>query len=575
MSDDHLIKGRTSCSQLSLRRWIVPLTLGATAAVAIAMPLKAAEKIYFFYSPFIDSLRVNSLETFAKSGTIERDLAFYLNLAGVNEEQKVEFRQALLKRQQVNPVQLWRFFNTPTGEKILEKMGNLVAIQGGRNGKYFLRGALITAAFDEQNGLTLLNVLRHLATNVQINVKEVFQVADYISTLADGTTAIVDEMERLSEAEAKPETPVDFSQLPELRQPGNYGVAPMQTWELTARNRNPQRTFKVLVFRPQRWRPGKTPVVIISHGLSSNPEDFASRAKQLASYGYLVALPEHIGSNSQYLQELLEGYQREIYSANEFIERPLDVSDVIDELERRNQEEFQGRLNLQRVGVIGHSFGGYTALALAGAKIDFDNLAKMCKRQIWGPNLSLLLQCRALELNRQNYDFRDERVKAILAMNPVNSVIFGPQGLAPVEIPVFLGAGSNDPAAPVAIEQVRGFVWLNPLDKYLALVVGQAHVNFTKLDASTKALIDSLPDLTLPDQSVIDRYANALTVAFNEVYIAQNQEYLPYLTSAYAEYISRLENPLYFVNSSAEVPLSELFNELRPKEFPAIYPPPR
>jgi hypothetical protein len=46
MSDDRLIKGLTSCSQLSLRRWIVSLTLGATAAVAIAMLLKAA---FLFY----------------------------------------------------------------------------------------------------------------------------------------------------------------------------------------------------------------------------------------------------------------------------------------------------------------------------------------------------------------------------------------------------------------------------------------------------------------------------------------------------------------------------------------------
>ncbi len=104
-------------------------------------------------------------------------------------------------------------------------------------------------------------------------------------------------------------------------------------------------------------------------------------------------------------------------------------------------------------------------------------------------------------------------------------------------------------------------------------MVGQAHVNFTKLDANAKALFDSLPNLTLPDQSLIDQYDDALIVAFNEVYVVQNEDYRPYLRPAYAEYISGEPNLLYLVNASAEVPLSQLFNRLRPKEFPPIFPP--
>ena len=550
-------------------------TIGAVSVLLASLPVKAAEQIRFIYGPVYVSLEVESLALFAEEGIVNAQMRDYLKIAGANEKQQAAFRQALLTREEVDPIKLWRFFNTPTGEKILEKMGNLISIQGGGNGKYILRGALVQSALDEENGLTLLNFLRNLPTNVQINLNDVFQAADYVSLLVEATRAVIEEMERLSAEEAKQDPPVDFSQLRDIRQPGDYGVAPMKTWELSDRSRTPERNFKVLVFHPQQWRPEKTPVVIISHGLTSTPESFVTKAKQLASYGYLVALPEHIGSDHQYLQDMLKGYHREIYSSNEFIDRPLDVSYLLDELERRNKGEFQGRLNLQRVGVIGHSFGGYTALALAGAKIDFENLHQICDRKIWGPNLSLLLQCRALELEQKEYNFRDERVQAIFAINPVNSVIFGAKGFSHINIPVLLGAGSNDPAAPVAAEQLKGFVWLNPLDKYLALVVGQAHVNFNQLDAKTKNLINSFPDLTLPDQSLIDEYGKAFVVAFNEVYIAQNKDYLPYLTSAYAEYISGEPNPLYFVNNTAEVPLSKLFNQLKPAEVPALYPPSR
>ncbi len=35
-------------------------------------------------------------------------------------------------------------------------------------------------------------------------------------------------------------------------------------------------------------------------------------------------------------------------------------------------------LNLEQVGVVGQSFGGYTALALAGTKINFEQLKADC-----------------------------------------------------------------------------------------------------------------------------------------------------------------------------------------------------
>ena len=81
----------------------------------------------------------------------------------------------------------------------------------------------------------------------------------------------------------------------------------------------------------------------------------------------------------------------------------IDLSNKeLDELEKidRIHIPFQGKLNLQQVGVFGQSLGGYTALALAGAKINFQQLKKDCTPNVLGEtwNMSLLLQCRALEL---------------------------------------------------------------------------------------------------------------------------------------------------------------------------------
>ena len=271
-------------------------------------------------------------------------------------------------------------------------------------------------------------------------------------------------------------------------------------------------------------------------------------------------------------EEMLQGFSREIMKVDEYIDRPLDVSYVIDELERRNSREFGGRLDLNDVGVMGHSFGGYTALALAGAKLNFETLEEICGRNLWGTNWSLLLQCRALELPRKDYDFRDERITSTLVINPVTSAVFGAEGLSQVSIPVLLAAGSSDPATPAAIEQLQAFVWIHTDDKYFALVEGQAHVNFSKLDAQMKAVLNSLPDLSIPNQQVIDTDGNALLVAFAEVYVAENEEFRPYLTSSYAKYISREPNPRHLVHDDAEIRFSELFNLKKPARNRPIFP---
>ncbi|MDJ0507814.1 MAG: alpha/beta hydrolase [Crocosphaera sp.] len=554
----------------SLKKQLKNITLATLAAILTAYPVFASQRLIFIYPPINLSLGIDSLELFATEGLVNKELAYYMNLAGVGEAEKEAFREALLKKVDLDPVQLSRFFNTPMGEELLNRVGNLLSIQGGSNGKYALRGAIVQAAFDQEKGLTLLNFLRHLAVNMQFNLEEVLRAATYLELLGQGTNAIVAEMKTISAQTAQQESVPDFSTLRDIRKRGDYGVAPTRRIRLFDQSR--EREFDVLLVQPQQWREGKTPVIIFSHGLASRPEDFEDDAKQLASYGYLVALPQHPGSDLNQLQEMLQGFSRDIVKVDEFIDRPLDVSFVIDELERVNRRDFGGRLDTNNVGVMGHSFGGYTALAIAGATLDFDALERICGRKIWGPNLSLLLQCRALELPRKNYNFRDRRVTSALVINPVTSAVFGPNGLSKITIPVMLAAGSSDPATPAAIEQLQAFVWINTDDKYFGLVEGQAHVNFSKLDAQMKAVLDSLPDLTLPNQKVIDTYGNAFLVAFAEVYTAENEEFRPYLSSSYGKHISKGPNYLHLVQSDAEVPLSELFNSRKTARVPAIYP---
>ena len=261
---------------------------------------------------------------------------------------------------------------------------------------------------------------------------------------------------------------------------------------------------------------------------------------------------------------MIEGYSLKLFDNDEFINRPLDISYVIDELERRNDEEFAGQLALDQVGVFGHSFGGYTALALAGGTIDFGNLARQCDLHSRLPNTALLLQCRALSLPEKDYDFRDSRVKAVFVSNPVNRAVFGEKGLSSIEIPVFVGAGNYDPATPFALEQLVSFPWLGSQEKYLFMMEGQAHVNFAELDSGITEVIERVDALTLPPPQLLEDYSDTMTLSFFEVYLAQNPDFEPYLTTAYPEYLGESEDFKAYLITQKSVPaLNELIKRFR------------
>ena len=547
------------------------LAVAILSIVCTVLPTRAAEKIYIIYGPLKLSLKVDSIETFAKTGVVNQDLDFYVKSLNLTEQQKSQLQKALLTQYKINPIYLSRFLNTPTGEELLERIGVFVSLPGGTNGKYILRGALVKAALEPEKGLNMVNFLHYLATDIQLNTEDILKFLDYKVSLDLATKGIIDEASRLSTEEIA-RKPIDYSKMLDFRQHGEYGFKPLQIIQLRDESRH--RSFYVHLYQPQKWRKGKTPVVVVSHGLGSRPEDFSKLGEQLASYGYLVAIPQHPGSDYKQFQAMLMGYSNKLYETKEFINRPLDISYVLDELERLNEKQFEGKLDLDKVGVLGHSFGGYTALALAGATWDFENIKSYCDRDVWEVNLSMLLQCDVLNLPKEKeYSFRDKRVQAIGIMNPVNSVIFGSKGLSKVKIPVIIGAGTNDPATPAIIEQVRTLAWVNTPDKYFFLMVGQAHLLIPFEDTSDSTdLLDMMKDFKGLDLNLVTLFTNVQATVFLETYIAKEPKYQIFLEPGYWRYISDKNYPIYTLDKSSVIPLTNIYNNFKPADIPSIEP---
>lgn len=526
-----------------LRRssWFRFFILAIAAVVLTAIPVRAAERLYFSYGLLERSISVSSLEAYAEGGDANDDLRFFLQF--LDSETKEELRKALNTKHQLDPVTVSQSFYDPIGETSLRYIGRGIQTGKRQNGLYALRAALIQAAA-QPDGFTLVDVLRQFPTQgMRIDLEVLLKGLQAGKRFFEETNQVIDDIQQLAQEPTEATIPIP-TEVPSLNNPGPFQFS-MQTMTLRDERRN--RVYPADLYLPEILDapPASVSVVIISHGLGSTRGDFSEIAQHFASHGFAVALPEHIGSNTALKKDVLAGRASEFFRAKEFIDRPLDVTYLLDELEQRNQSEWQGRLNLQQVAVGGHSFGGYTALALGGATADFENLHRSCNQEAFVDflNPALLLQCRALELEASSPEavqqltqgVQDPRVRLIIAVNPVNSVIFGEQGLSHIQLPVVMVSSGYDPAAPIIQEQAYSFTWLTAPEKYLVVVQGASHtVELTEL--INRAITPSVALEQLEEEVRVFRTnLRALLLAFLQVYLVDDPNYRAFLQPFYVE----------------------------------------
>lgn len=141
----------------------------------------------------------------------------------------------------------------------------------------------------------------------------------------------------------------------------------------------------------------------------------------------------------------------------------------------------------------------------------------------------------------------DNRVKAVIAINPIDSSIFGQTGLSQIKIPLMIVSGSYDTIAPALPEQIRPFTWLTTPNKYLALINGGTHFSATTESSNPtvpvpRGIIGSSPDLAR-------RYVSTLSVPFFQTYVNEQPSYLSYLSRDYVNQISQQPLPLSLIQT--------------------------
>jgi predicted dienelactone hydrolase len=183
-------------------------------------------------------------------------------------------------------------------------------------------------------------------------------------------------------------------------------------------------------------------LILLSHGISGTELGHSTLAQALARNGYLVAALRHPGDNWQ--DRSLLGKSPERY----FDERPRQASRVIDGIladpawKARVESDNQGPL----VGALGHSAGGYTVLALAGARPDLSRISKHCRGEASEDPIfcSIGRAGEAMQpMPAATPSLEDKRVRAVVALAPTG-VLLSAESLATVRSATMIYAAELD-----------------------------------------------------------------------------------------------------------------------------------
>jgi predicted dienelactone hydrolase len=525
-------------------------------------PAWAAERIGLFYPPLFEVyLSVSDLEIFAREGRITNNFAFYAQF--FSEEGLQELRIFLNRRFQISHVAISQFTYSPIGEEVLSSLSRVLLSSSEEASFHALRGALILAAA-EPEGLTLINFLRKIPfelTRVDLGIS--LAVVQQIGNILQENEQAIRAIQSLATRELSVTIPSAILNT-DLSQPGTFSSKKVT---FSFHHQDSNRTLTSDIYLPMGKARSETldpaPLVLISHGVASDRKTFAYLAQHLASYGFAAAALEHPGTSIEKIKRFLVGIDT-ISDPEAILERPGEIKALLQALaEKTAQDPEVWPLDIHRVGILGQSLGGYTALAAAGAPLnDRNTLQKECEsfqNQEFTFNLSLFLQCRVATTPTLEPDPthtpESPSFKAVIAINPVTSALLGKEGLSQLEIPVLMISGSNDFFAPPVPEQVLPFTWLKEPDKYLVLLEQGTHFSF--LGGKGQGAFPVPEALVGPNPVLAWPYLKALSIAFFKRYLDEDPSYEAFLSQAYLQQFNRDPFQVDILRSLTEEQINE------------------
>ncbi len=242
------------------------------------------------------------------------------------------------------------------------------------------------------------------------------------------------------------------------------------------------------------------PLVVISHGLGGSRFGYFRLAEHLASYGFVVASVEHVGTA---LRDGFEGTS-EVGSANNIASiyyRPADIMHVIDYADMLTSTggPLVGVIDTDNVAVWGHSTGGTTALQAGGARLDMAALSAWCADkdseefaaescQFVGHEEEL---AKLYSVDNPEAGLFpalwDTRVDAVVAVSPGGELhAFGDEGMAAIQVPTLITFGTSDAIVSPEYNSMWAYKQISSQTKGLVAFEGGGHLMFANCPAAWK-----------------------------------------------------------------------------------------
>lgn len=204
------------------------------------------------------------------------------------------------------------------------------------------------------------------------------------------------------------------------------------------------RPIRLYVWEPTRAGDAPAPLVVVSHGTGGSGSEMEWLVSPLYEAGFRVVALDHHGNN------FVDGYEPEGFL--HVWERPRDISFALDALAREQP--------LGPVGVAGFSMGGYTAAALAGARVDPGILWAVFTGEVPLPEIpefpGVLEALRAKYpqeaarrmLDGAGGDVCDPRIRAVFQVAPGVGSLVTRESLEAVRVPFAIRWGGADTITP-------------------------------------------------------------------------------------------------------------------------------
>jgi len=239
----------------------------------------------------------------------------------------------------------------------------------------------------------------------------------------------------------------------------------VETVDLVVRDAKRDREIPLRIYLPSQ--PKAAPVLLFSHGLGGSREGNTYLGEHWAGRGYVVVFLQHLGSDTAVWQDTPP---RELRAAMQAAMTPEnlelrigDVSATLDQLSiwhRAEGHALQGRLDLDRIGMSGHSFGAKTTQVVSGQLLPEHESAPPLRAHA----------------NRRT----DDRIDAALAMSPSVPRSGRPEVLlSQVKIPWLLMTGTRDAVGTLPKSRLEVFRALPEGEKYELVFDDGDHMAFS------------------------------------------------------------------------------------------------